>query len=269
MSKSAHALLSLGGVMLLAMFSATSAAGAGMEEFGPAGEHIGRSNDWPQGMEDVLRHPSRVYWQWVNGSERTYYDDDLPAINELLDLYSRVKLAEHPVVLLPEKRKAESFHGKSTPYLVEFQIPGALETNARFRDGTADLYPNAPRLIIAVDGKLAERLDELVIPSNVTLQTSAVDIGKAIELAHSENPDLRRRAIFVLGQARESTPEILAAFERAAADSDGSVQAAGEAARKRLTKSSSSIDPRLRERLREFVEKHTRRVQVTEPKNGK
>ena len=98
----------------------------GMEAFGPAGEHIGRSPDWPKGVEDVLRHRSRAYWQWVNGNERAYYDGDIRTVNELLDLYSRVDLAEHPVVIRPGRPSANSFHGKLTPYVVEFDVPEGI-----------------------------------------------------------------------------------------------------------------------------------------------
>ena len=85
----------------------------GQESFGPAGEQISRSPDWPKGIEDVLRHRSRVYWYDVNGSEVAYYDGDVNTVNELLDLYSHSDLAKHPVVIRPGRPSAVS---SSTPW---------------------------------------------------------------------------------------------------------------------------------------------------------
>ena len=80
-------LLMMGIVTLLLTCASTAPVYAmGQESFGPAGEHIGRTAEWPKGVEDVLRHPSRVYWNWVNGNEHAYYDGDLEKINQLLDL---------------------------------------------------------------------------------------------------------------------------------------------------------------------------------------
>src|SRR5262245_33955130 len=100
--------------VLLVAICAGPAAGMGMESFGPSGEDFGRSTDWPKGVEDVLRHPSRVYLRDVNGSEAAYFDGDLATVNELLALFAKIEMAEHSVVILPGKRQAESFHHKLT-----------------------------------------------------------------------------------------------------------------------------------------------------------
>ena len=55
--------------LLVVGVPAGSVAGMGIEEFGPVGEHLSRSPDWERGVEEILRHPSRVYWYDVNGSE--------------------------------------------------------------------------------------------------------------------------------------------------------------------------------------------------------
>jgi hypothetical protein len=96
------------------------------EEFGPPGEHIGRSAEWTKDVEDVLRHQSRVYWYDVNGSEAAYYDGDLATVNELLALYSQIDQPEHPIVIRPGRSSAKSLHGKMTPYVAEFTVPGGL-----------------------------------------------------------------------------------------------------------------------------------------------
>src|SRR5262245_62050362 len=88
-------------VMLPISMGASRAAALGFESFGPAGEHVGGPADWPKGIPDVLRHQSRVYWYDVNGSERAYYDGDVEAINDLLELFSQVDLAQHDVIIRP------------------------------------------------------------------------------------------------------------------------------------------------------------------------
>jgi hypothetical protein len=164
-------------LMLVVAIGDRQASGMGMESFGPAGEHISRSADWPKGVEDVLRHPSRVYWRDVNGSEWAYYDGDLATVNELLALYSKIEMAEHPVVILAGKQQAASFHRKLTPYTVEFVVPGRMEIHFRQRDGRARQHPQVPTLIIALDEALAEDLDSLKIPKNVTLQNSVSGVA--------------------------------------------------------------------------------------------
>ncbi|MBN1853955.1 MAG: hypothetical protein JW829_14585, partial [Pirellulales bacterium] len=112
--------------LILAAIPCPPLWGMGEESFGPAGEHISRSGDWPKGVEAVLRHPSRVYWNWVNGNEHAYYDGDITAINELVDLFSQVDIKVRHVVVRPGRPSARSFHGKLTPYTVEFELPSGI-----------------------------------------------------------------------------------------------------------------------------------------------
>ena len=127
--------------LIMATLSAQPASAAGMENFGPAGEHIGRSGDWPKGVEDVLRHPSRVYWNWVNGNENAYYDGDIETVNELLKLFAKVDLTSHHVVIRSGRPSARSFHGKITPYAVQFELPGGIYLGHIRRHASTGLYP--------------------------------------------------------------------------------------------------------------------------------
>jgi len=219
-------------ILLLARIGVERAAAMGMEAFGPAGEHISRSPDWSKGVEDVLRHRSRAYWQWVNGSERAYYDGDVQTVNELLDLYSRVELAEHPVVIRPGRPSASSFHGKLTPYVVEFDVPGGISLHHAREHASTGLYSTTPRMIIHLDAALAEHLDELKIPKNVTLleltlHESAIQVDDAQAQPagakdSAEQALLRRLAEFVGGhpqRARVPSPqELFAALQKIDAD---------------------------------------------------
>ena len=191
--------------LVLASISVERAAALGLEAFGPAGEHISRSPDWPKGVEDVLRHGSRAYWYDVNGGAAAYYDGDIQTVNELLDLYSRVDLAKHPVVIRPGRPSAKSFHGNLTPYVVEFEVTGGIYLyHAQEYAGTG-LYSMTPRMIVYLDAALAEHLDELKVPGNVTLSALAVQVEDA--LAHADDMDrgLRHRAIVALGDAADTS----------------------------------------------------------------
>lgn len=62
MSRSTHIAVGAAALLLIIGIIAKPAFVMGQERFGPAGEHISRSSDLPKGVEDVLRHPSCVYW---------------------------------------------------------------------------------------------------------------------------------------------------------------------------------------------------------------
>jgi hypothetical protein len=241
MSRSMRLVLGLVGLILIVVHGAGRAEAMGMEEFGPAGEHIGRSPDWPKGIEDVLRHPARVYWRDVNGSQNAYYDGDIDQVNELLELYSHVKLAQHPVVILPGKPSAMSFDRKFTPYVVKFVVPGTLETHFRQRHGGVARFSLMPRMIVHLDATLAAHLDKLTLPKNVTLHSSEQGESKLAEgetaakqwaaKSSADQPLRQRLAEFVDGhpqRARVPSPqELLSTLQKVDADYDKGFTARG------------------------------------------
>jgi hypothetical protein len=235
------------------------------EEFGPAGEHLGRSPDWAQGVEDVLRHPSRVYWYDVNGSQMAYFDGDIHTVNELLDLYSQADLAEHPVVIRPGRPSAKSFDGRLTPYVVEFEVPGELASMFLRARASTGLYRTTPRLIIHLDAKLAERLDELTIPANVKLHELAVRVEDAVACANDADAALRHRAIMALGEAADDSSASIKALKRAADDENESIRAAGQAALAQFTAAREPAEQALRLKLTEFIQNHPQYARAPTP----
>ena len=240
-------------------------AGMGFEAFGPAGEHLGRSPDWERGVEEILRHPARVYWYDVNGSEAAYYDGELQTVNELLELYSQADLAEHPVVIRPGRPSAKSFDGKLTPYVVEFNVPGGLAASFLRGRAATGLYRTTPRLIIHLDAKLAERLGELKIPANVKLYELTARVEDALPHANDEDSGLRHRAIVALGEAADESPASVEAMQRAAADENKSIRAAGEAALAELAAAREPDQQALRLKLREFIQSHPQYARTPSP----
>ena len=239
------------------------ALGIAFEEFGPPTEHLGRSTDWTKGIEDVLRHPSRVYWFDVSGSQVAYYDGDVGNINELLTLYSQVDLIEHPVVIRPGRPSAESLHGKMTPYVAEFSVPGGLSVS--FLSSRADsggLYSAKPRLTLYLDSPLAEHLDELKIPENVTVREAWTSTDDALAHAADENSTWRLASIKALGLAGDSSDEVIEVLSRVASEDNKSLREAGQKALKQLAAEKSPASQELRARVAKFVREHPNRVKV-------
>jgi hypothetical protein len=248
--------------LLLVAALAERAAALGMEAFGPADEHIGRSPEWPKGVEDVLRHPSRVYWCDVNGNEAAYYDGGVEAVNELLELYSRVDIAERRVVIRPGRPSARSFHDKLTPYVVKFDVPGGIYLHHLQEYAQTGLYSPTPRLIVHLDAALAEHLDELAIPDNVSLYELEYRVEDALAHADDEDHGVRYRAIVALGDAADSSAAAIKALRRAARDENESIRNAGAAA---LEQSATAMQPdeaALRRRLADFVRGHAQHASV-------
>jgi hypothetical protein len=262
MSISLRLVVSASVCLLLVRIGVGHAAAMGFEAFGPAGEQISRSPNWPKGVEDVLRHRSRVYWHDINGGGAAYYDGDIEAVNELLDLYSRVDLVEHPLVIRPGRPSAKSFQGKLTPYVVEFDIPaGASLYHVRDLASTG-LYSVTPYMILHFDPTLAEHLDELKIPPNVTLRELAVRVEDA--LAHADDADLalRHRAIVALGDAGDPSEASVKALKQASADENESIRTAGEIALGQLAAANDPAEQALRRQLVDFIGRHPQRARV-------
>lgn len=241
---------------LVASTWAPRAAALGFEAFGPAGEHIGRSPDWAHGIEEVLRHASRVYWYDVNGGQKAYYDGDISAVNALLELYSRADLPEHPVALVAGRPSARSFHGKLTPYVVEFDVPGGLSLAFSRREASSGLVRTTPQLVIHFDAALVDRLDELKIPEGVSPREYEVRVEDALNHASDPKSGLRHRAIAMLGQAGDSSSASVKALKLAAEDENEAIRAAAEAAQAAVAAAQDPEQQAWRQRLSAFIRNH-------------
>ena len=236
------------------------------EQFGPPTNHLGRSADWTRGTEDVLRHPSRVYWFDINGSQVAYYDGDAGIINELLALYSQVDLSEHPVVIRPGQPSAESLHGKMTPYAAEFSVPGGLSVSfLGSRENSDGLYSAKPRLTLYLNSALAEHLDELRIPANVTVREEWTSIDDALAHAADENSTWRLASIKALGVAGNSSVAVMEVLKRAASEDNKSLHEAGQKALTQLAAEKSPASQEMRAKVVKFVREHPNRVSVPTP----
>ncbi len=256
MSKLTHTAIGVAALLLIIGNAANSASGMGQERFGPAGERISRSSDWPKGVEDILRHPACAYWNWVNGNEHAYYDGGIGTINQLLDAFAQVDLARHDVILRAGRPSARSFQGQLTPYAVEFHLPAGLYFHHAQEHAQTGLYPLMPRLFIHINRDDAEQLDELKIPANVTLRPTAHSIEAAFAQLDADDRSLRLRAISVLGDSGDSSAPVKAALEKALQDPDEYVHKGAQKALEKIKQANSSEMRPLRAKVAAYIAKH-------------
>ena len=168
-------------------------SGLGMEAFGPA-EHVGASSDWPKGVEPILKHSSRVYWQDVNGYGLSYFKTDVEKTNELIKLFSEAKLKRHIVILRMGPGEAKTFGGKAVPYTVKFDLPAGLFVFHAKQHAKTGVYSTEPSLVIHVGEDWIDQLDKLKIPPSVKLYRSQYDFDRLIEAAKTSYRNTRCRA---------------------------------------------------------------------------
>jgi hypothetical protein len=215
------------GWLLCAGAGGGSAYAMGSEEFGPADDHMSRMSDWPKGVEETMRHSSRVYCRNINGSENAFFDGDIRVVNELVELYSQVDLAKHPVLIYSGRPTVKSFNSeKSAPYVVEFVVPGSFVRLGMKQQMASGIDLTTPRLVVHVDDKLVEQLDELKVPANVTLynRDTVTDDPEAQELQQRVDEFLNAHP----QSASVPTPEaVFAAMQKADAEYEGGFTARG------------------------------------------
>jgi len=236
----------------------SSVWGLGQESFGPAGKHIGRSTDWPRGVEQVLRHPSRVYWNDINGNEHGYYVSDISEINELLALFAKLDIARHDVVLRPGSSTVRSFEGLVVDYNVEFAVPSGIYLHHARSLAATGLYVTTPRMIIHVDEELMSDLDRFEVPEGVTMRDASYRVDDALRFIHRQDQSLRRRAVTLLGELKVSSENVVEALEELAAADPNLTQAAEDALLRIEEANAADMRP-LRHQLASFLLNHPRR----------
>ena len=130
--------------------------------------------DWPKGIVEIPRHPSRVYSIWVNGNENFYFKADPSQINELLVLFSKARMRDHEVNIKPAKgkRKVKTFKKDPVDYNVNLQIIGGLVLVSYRRGDKVDTFE--PKLTIYA-GDDDVLLKHLKLPENVIVNCDIKD----------------------------------------------------------------------------------------------
>lgn len=139
--------------------------GMAMEQIGAGNDHY--SSGWPKGMMDFVKHPSRVYSMWCNGNEDFYFKATPVEVNELLALFSKVRLRDHEVRIEAGRPSVKSFHGQVFEYNVSLHI---YERWMSLDSNNADTLEPCLKIFAGDDGAL---LKQLKLPDNVIV-TGAV-----------------------------------------------------------------------------------------------
>jgi hypothetical protein len=126
--------------------------GAAIEEIGPVKvtrRPVFEPPEWPSGTARILEHDSRVYSIWVNGNENFYFKAAPDEINELIQLYSAIRVRDHVVNIKQSKKDVRTFKGDKIEYNVKLHVLGGIALGRARRGGAPETHD--PTLTIFVD----------------------------------------------------------------------------------------------------------------------
>ncbi len=159
-------------ITVLALFSCIRAGyGLGTEQIGPdsAQPHpTTEQSGWPAGMIELLRRDSRIYSSWVNGNENFYFLASSKEVQELVRLFSQMRMRDHQLQIKLGTPKVKTFRGAKFDYSVHLHFLGGIAQFVARRDESPQTYE--PTLTIYVDeGADQSWLEQLKLPDNITL----------------------------------------------------------------------------------------------------
>jgi hypothetical protein len=161
-----------------------AAYGLATEELGPK-ESCVEQPDWPKGIVQVARHPTRVYSIWVNGGESLYFQATPAEVNELVALFCKAQMRDHVIRIESGPGTAKSFGGNEYECNVHLSIVGGISRAMTQRNGSADTLEPTLTIHAGADQRL---LKELKVPDNaiVLCEVEGATIkGKAIKPART------------------------------------------------------------------------------------
>jgi hypothetical protein len=166
--------------VLLGLLSFDLAAyGLATEQVGPDRDHPTVSQpEWPKGIVNLPRHPSRIYSIWVNGNENFYFQAGPAPVNELLALFSKSRQRDHEVWIKRGKPEAQTFRKTAIAYNVNLQILSGIALAMNERGDGHD--SSEPRLTVYVDDPVPA--EQLVLPDNLIVHCEVEGVtlkGKA------------------------------------------------------------------------------------------
>lgn len=152
--------------------------GLAQEQFGPVAiDRLSWSPDWPEGTKELMAHESRVYSIWVNGAERVYFDAGPQAVNELLDLFSKLAILDHEVWVDSGKQTHHSLHQQPVAYNVFFSISGGISASLLDRSNAVHEGWQLPTLRVYAD-PAGELINTLTLPENLIVHSDLPECPK-------------------------------------------------------------------------------------------
>jgi hypothetical protein len=194
-------------VLVLAILATLSCArvshGMAQEKIGPDSvrKHPTTAQPgWPMGMTNLLRHTSRVYSIWVNGNGNFYFKATPAQINELIGLFSEIRMRDHELWIKTGKGEAESLDGDRIDYNANFHVLGGIALGMSRRDESPDTYE--PTLTVYVHPSSDQTLlKQITLPANVILNTEVANCPLKSKATQPE-----RRVWHAQVQFDDSTP---------------------------------------------------------------
>ena len=124
---------------------------------------------WPSGLTALLRHETRVYSIWVNGNENFYFQADTKQLNELIQLFSKLRLRDHQLAIKAGRAQRSPFRGAPIAYNVNLHVLSGIALAVHRQEGTASTFE--PTLTLHLDPEEdAKLLRQISIPDNIILR---------------------------------------------------------------------------------------------------
>ncbi|MEZ6061372.1 MAG: hypothetical protein R3C19_13590 [Planctomycetaceae bacterium] len=167
--------------LLPAVLVSVAGVCAGPIAFGLAEERIGPDlmahpqPDWAHGLVELPRHGSRVYSLWVNGNDTFYFNAKPDDVTDLITKFSKVRLRDHVVRLVPGDPTVASFKKQEFAYNVSLNVLGGI---ALWHTKTTDPQPQTyePVLTVYVAGEQQQKaLQEYAWPESIVIQNDVAD----------------------------------------------------------------------------------------------
>lgn len=120
------------------------------EHFGPDKEATAQPH-WQHGLVELVRYPARVYSIDINGNETYHYKASHQQIQEMIDLFSKMRLRDHHVVLSSKPPQVTSFKKDTIHYNVSLHAVNGIAlwyAREQYSKGTPIDLPLSPRLTL-------------------------------------------------------------------------------------------------------------------------
>lgn len=173
--------------------------GLAMEHFGPDKSAVAQP-DWPKGIVELARHPSRVYSIEVNGNENFYFQATPDEINELLELFSKARMRDHEIRMEPGTNTVKALRGGVYEYNVSLHVLGGI-VGAVTRDRNPGTEETFEPVLTIYTGEDRSLLKQLKVPENAVLRSE-------IEGVKGKVTRPKRRAWHGSVQWDDSTPAV-------------------------------------------------------------
>lgn len=144
--------------------------------FGLKQESFGNSpisphQDWPDGVEALIKSAPRIYSLWVNGDERFYYAGDEETLNNFLKFFATIKTPIHLVIIDEDWNKVKQSHGNMARYDWILSVPSGIYRAHIIKEKGGDTNKQYPSVSIAA---YSDRINfsHLILPENIKMTWS-------------------------------------------------------------------------------------------------